>query len=101
MMNFCSSKLQTNKKHNVWVKCILAEGHIGQHWAETLLHDVRWTNAEAQESQVGDWLTPEWLQEVIQEYAPKQAKEMGWQTIKQIAEALKLPDLEHHAKRST
>jgi len=42
-------------------------------------------------SLVKDWLTPEWLRDVLQEYAPTQAEKMGWQTIKQIAEALILP----------
>jgi hypothetical protein len=38
-----------------------------------------------------EWLTPEWLLDVLQEYAPKQAEKIGWQTLKQIAEALVLP----------
>lgn len=56
--------------------------------ALTLLSDTPPGSASAK-----DFLTPEYLLEVLQEYAPASAKAMGWQRLKQIAEALVLPEL--------
>jgi hypothetical protein len=58
---------------------------------EAIMSALAAATAERTPLPVEGWLTPEWLQEVLLEYAPKQAEKMGYQTLKQIAEALAMP----------
>jgi hypothetical protein len=58
--------------------------------------NIKWQNRAERpqlsaEQRASDWLTPEWLLDVLREYAPNAAKAMGWQTLKQVADALAMP----------